>query len=155
MSDYEDDEIPASQQIAMRAAKATDPVDKFNVNADRIFLNGVDQFPDFETSVETLKEAGVMSNDVILQAMELDNPAKVFDELAKDVDLAKQVAGLPPVRRAAAFAALERGKSVPTTKALPSWQRSRSDLSNDFLSSKQWSADYDRKYGVGGMPRKR
>jgi hypothetical protein len=152
MSDFEDDEIPASQQIAMRAAKATDPVDKFNVDADRIFLNGVEQFPDFENSVEVLKSAGVMSQDVILQAMELDNPAKVFDELAKDVDLAKQVASLSPVRRAAALAAISTGQPIPTTNATPSWKRSRNDLSREDISDKAWAAAYDKRYGLGGLP---
>ncbi len=153
MSDYqdEDDEVTQYQQVALRSAKASTPIDKFNVGADRIFLSGTEQYGDFENTVEALKAAGVMSDDVILQAMECDNPPAILDALGRDIDVAKQVAALPPVKRAAALAAISAGQPVPSFNAVPGWQRPRNDLSREDLSDAAWSKQFDRVY-KNGLP---
>jgi hypothetical protein len=59
---------------------------------------------------------------------------------------------MTPVKRAQALAAIERGETVHEKADVPMWKRSRADLSNESLSSKEWSDLYDRKYGKGGLP---
>jgi hypothetical protein len=157
MSDQNDYGLTAEEALALQSATAANSHQKFDTDANRVFLDGTRQFPGFEQSIERLKEAGVNTPDVLLQIMESDAPARVLHHLGQEEDLAtaKQLAALNPVKRAQAIAAIERGESYNFAKtATPMWKRATNDLSRDDLSDKAWSAAFDKRFGRGGMPRK-
>lgn len=143
-----DDNISPDEQLKLQAATANDAQTRLNVDSNRVFLAGTRRFPDFEESIERLKTAEVTSPDLLAQAMELDAPEKVLHYLGQEdnLDTAKKIAKLPPVRRAAALAALERGEPFVEKTVVPMWKRSRNDLSNESLSDREWSRAWDRKY---------
>ena len=154
MSD--DDDISPADMLRLQSATAPDPQARLNVDSNRVFLNGTETYVDFEASVDRLKSADVTSAEFLAQAMELHDPAKVLHQLGQEENLetAKRIAKMPPVQRAHALAAIERGEQVHEKAAVPMWKRSRADLGNENLSAQEWSRLYDKKYGVGGIPRK-
>ena len=93
-----DDEISPNDQIRLARAVTTDPATRYDLDCNKIFLDGAATYPGFESAVEALKEAGVSTPDVILQVMDADNPAAILDHLGGDLDLAKSIAKMNPVR---------------------------------------------------------
>jgi hypothetical protein len=142
------DDISEGDMLRLQSASAADPQTKLNVDSNRVFLAGTQQYVDFEASIDRLKAADVTSADLLSQAMELDDPAKVLHHLGQEdnLDTAKMIAKMTPVKRAAALAALERGEPISNNAAVPMWKRSRADLSNESLSDKEWGRAWDRKY---------
>lgn len=145
MSD--EDDISESDMLRLQSATAIDPQQSFNVNCNRLFLQGAKDFDDFEDAVGRLKENNVTSNDVLMQLMECDQPTKIMHQLAGDLELAKQVRDLPPVKRAAALAAIERGEPIPEAKS-PAWKTPASKRHEDLLDDATWS----RLYNQGKLP---
>jgi hypothetical protein len=140
MSDTDDD-ISEADMLRLQSATAIDPTTSFNVNCNRLFLQGAKEYDDFEDAVGRLKEANITTNDVLLQLMETDQPAKIMHQLAGDLDLAKQVAALPPVKRAAALSAIERGEPIPAQRT-PAWKTPVSRRHEDQLDDESWGKWY-------------
>jgi hypothetical protein len=138
MSD--NDDISEGEILRLQSVTAPDPQARFNIDCNRVFLDGSRQFADFESSMDALKGAGVTVHDVLSQVLDVDNPAKLLHTLAQDMDLAKQVAALPPVKRASAIAAIDRGDPIPNTKAQPAWRVPPSQRTEDSLSDSEWAA---------------
>lgn len=152
----DDDDITEHDKAAFASATAATPEAKWNADCNRVFFDGVKRFGgEFEDGVARLKEEGVATPDVLLQLLETDDPARTLHTLAQNPDDAKLIAAMPPVRRASAIAALERGEPLPTNNATPAWKQSRSDIMNPNLSDREFAAAYDRKYGRGGLPGRR
>jgi hypothetical protein len=137
MSDTDD--LSDGEMLRLQSFTAPDPQTRFNIDCNRVFLDGSRQFEDFETSMDALKSAGVTGPDVLSQVLDVDNPAKLLHTLAQDMDLAKQVAALPPVKRAAAIAAIDRGDPIPNTKSQPAWRAPPSQRTEDSLSDSEWA----------------
>ena len=137
-----------AQEDAQIIARATapNPEAKFTADCNRIFVDGEKRFGNFEEVTEKLGKVGATSQDVLMQALECDDPAKILYQLSQDEDTAKLIAKMPPVRRAAALSAIERGEPLPTANPVPGWRQSRNDLSNPNLSDREWSFAWDRKF---------
>lgn len=148
MSD--DDEISESDYNRVLSASGVDPQTSYNLACNKIFLEGTKQFDDFEDAIGRLKGAEVSTPDVLLQVMETDQPHKVLYELAADLDLAKQVAALPPVKRAAALSAIERGEPIPASRT-PAWKTPVSRRHEDQLDDESWA----KANRAGKLPRMR
>jgi hypothetical protein len=153
----QDDDISESDKAAFASATAATPQDKWNADCNRVFYDGVKRFGgEFEDAVEQLKTEGVATQDVLLQVLETDDPAKMLYELARDKDVAKTVAKLNPVQRASAIAALQRGEPLPTRNPLPAYKQSRSDIYNDSLSNAEFDRAWTKRYGSpNAMPGRR
>ncbi len=154
MSDTDDYDAQDDAQIIARATAPT-PEGKFTADCNRIFVDLEKRVGDGEGVVEKLGKVGATSQDVLMQALECDDPAKILHALSQDEDTAKLIAKMPPVRRAAALSAIERGEPLPTANPVPGWKQSRSDLYNPNLSDKEFSRAWDRKYGRYGLPGRR
>jgi hypothetical protein len=132
-----DDEFSVDDQMRLQSVTAPDEQTRFNVDCGRIFMEGSRDIPDFESSIDALKRAGVTTTDFLLQALETNHPAKILHHLGQDVDAAKRIVALPPVRRAAALAALERGEVYQDSG--PAWKRPKSMKTEEDLSDAEWS----------------
>ena len=141
----DDEDIDAN--LRLRTVTAPDAATKFNVDCERVFLEGAKAFPDFEDAVGRLSEAQVTHTDLLLQVLETDQPAKVLHALAGDMTVAKQVAALPPVKRAAAIAAIERGEPIPAQKT-PAWRQPANARHEDLLDDDRWH----QLYSAGKLP---
>ena len=142
MSD--NDDFSEADMLRLQSATAIDPQTSYTVNCNRIFLEGAKQFDDFEDAVDRLKGANVTTQDVLLQVMETDQPAKILHQLSNDLDLAKQVAALPPVKRAAALSAIERGEPIPAQKT-PAWKTPASRRLKRSLGRRNLERDEPRR----------
>jgi hypothetical protein len=151
-----DDDATIDENLSVQRVTAATPEAKFNADCETVFRAGVRSQIGFEESVERLRGAEVTTPDFLQQVLELDAPEKVLHQLGQEenLDTAKKLAKLSPVKRAAALATLERGEAFVEKTGTPMWKRSRSDLSNESLSDKAWSALYDKRHGRGGLPRR-
>jgi hypothetical protein len=142
-----DDDIEQEDLMRLQSVTAPDDQTRLNVDSNRVFLEGSKNIPGFEGSVDALKQAGITSGDFLAQVLETDAPHKVLHALGQDVALAKKVAALPPVKRAAAFAALDRGEPIPEPR-MPTWKTPKAMRHEDDYDDKTWS----RMYNEGKLP---
>jgi hypothetical protein len=138
------DEFTEGDKLTIQRATATDPDTRFNLDCNKIFLQGEERFGDFESVAEKLKKTGAGNREVLEQLLGTNDPAKIM--YSTDEETLTTIAKMPPVQRASAIAAIERGEPLPTGNPLPSWKRPRNDLSREDISDKAWSAAWDRKY---------
>jgi hypothetical protein len=127
-------------------ANSPDPGTRFNAACNKVFLHGTKNYADFEQTVERLKGAELTSKEFLEQVMESDDPSKLLHQLGSEegIEQAKKLAKLSPFKRAKALAAIERGERYVETT--PTWKKSKAEL-GDHLSSKEWSALWDKKHG--------
>ena len=60
-----DDEISPTDQMRLARAVTTDPATRYDLDCNKIFLDGAATYPGFEHTIDSLKEAGVANHDVI------------------------------------------------------------------------------------------
>jgi hypothetical protein len=134
-----DDDFSPEDALRLQSVTAPDEQTRLSVDCNRVFLEGSKNIPGFEQSVDQLKQAQITSPDLLAQVLECDHPDKVLHRLGQDLDVAKRVAGLPPVKRAAAFAAIERGEPIPEPR-MPTWKTPKAMRSEDDFSDREWEA---------------
>ena len=134
----------AEDQLILASATAPDEFSRYTLDCNRVWLEGSKTIPGFEELVKKLGKAEVTTHDFLIQALEVDNPAKVLHTLGQDVELAKKVAALPPVKRAAAFAAIERGEAVPEPR-MPAWKVPKAMRHEDQLDDESWFKQYGKR----------
>jgi hypothetical protein len=96
--------------------------DDFLRQSNAAFDKGVEVFgkPEFEEAAATLNDIG-MNEDIVEAMLATDAPERVIFQLAQDVEEARRVFSLPPLKRAAAMAkvAASRPRLVKTSEAAP------------------------------------
>ena len=112
MSDEND--TSAEDQLILASAIAPDELTQHNVDCNRVWLEGSKTIPGFR------KCCGVKKRLLFPRKTSLSRRSKPITRqrfshtLGRDIETAKKVAALPPVKRAAAFAAIERGEPSPS-----------------------------------------
>lgn len=128
----------AEEQINTRA-QALASAQRFNEACNAIAAAGDAQFKDFRTSVTNFETyLGHIPPAFVEGAMETEDPARTFYELGKDMNEAARIAGLTPIRQAAAIVKFAgklkplktadgegEGKSPGAAAALPAPIRAR------------------------------
>lgn len=145
-----DDNFTAADQLTIQRVTATDPDTRFNIDCNKVFLQGEERFGDFESVSEKLAKTGVGNREVLEQVLGADDPAKVLHLLSQDEETAKLIAGMSPVKRAGAIYALERGQPIPQHKT-PAWRAPPSQKHEDDLDDLTWN----RMNKAGKLPRMR
>jgi hypothetical protein len=139
----------ADDQIAIqRAAMGGDPAVVYTHDCNTAFKRGRERFgdEDFIAAIDSLKDTGCRDDHVLKQIMGADDPSGLLYKLSQDPETAKTVAAMSDVRRAEALAALARDEPLPSANRIPSYKRSRTDLSREDVSDRDWGKAWDRKY---------
>lgn len=106
------DEQQKRELDARAAAMADQRI--FDKRATEIYEKGVTEFDDFKTSLEQMRESGVHLTRELIEAVDdIGDPHKYIRYLAKNLDIAERIAGLPPHRMGVELAKLQTKVSPP------------------------------------------
>ncbi len=93
---------PEFDQAVQRTAMGQADVMAFNARANRIAAEGLEKFPDFDSSISTWKRLGELTRPIIEAADETGHAAEIIYELGKDPAAAERILKLPPIQQIAA-----------------------------------------------------
>jgi hypothetical protein len=87
----------------------------FNERANQSYLAGKEKFGDFETRMETLRETGFMSPQLLEAALESNAPADVLHYLGGNLGEAERISALSPIQMGVQLATLAQKVAAPKT----------------------------------------
>lgn len=134
------------RQVQERAAQIA-----FQKDVDKVYQEGLKQFPDFAKVVQDLNEKALMNNFVVETVMDFEDPAKVFMALGQDLNESSRIFSIGNARKQVQeltrFAmALEAPKTkAQRTKApepiepkIAGATRTEPELESDTVSTADW-----------------
>ena len=103
------------QAMARQEANRIVAERSFDEKCNKVYADGMKDFPDFNEAVRNLQMVGVNKQFLEL-ATDSDAGAKLLHHLAQDLDEASRIAALSPVQMARELTRLEMKLSTPTAK---------------------------------------
>jgi len=148
----EDFKTKAEFDVAVRAeAERIRAVEDFNSKCNAVEAAGAkefgDKWPKAKQDLAMLDDQGRIPLDLLSVALETDNPALVLFKLGNDIDLATELMGMTPIKRAIAMDKMAVAKAaapVPRSKTPPpvdpiGGKGAADDRPRDSDSDEEWN----------------